>query len=94
MEKRGIPTIAVVGKGFEKAARSFGRAYKLPELRLLLVDDTVAHQGGDELLQLAVGGVDQVVEEWGKGAGDTNRVDHYHQIQWIGNPSGMVIQFR
>ena len=29
-----------------------------------------------------------------KGAGDTNRVDHYHQIQWIGNPSGMVIQFR
>ena len=72
LEKRGVPTIAVVGKGFEKAARSFGRAYKLSELRLLLVDDTVAHQGGDELLQLAVGGVDQVVEEWGKGAGDTN----------------------
>ncbi len=72
MEKRGVPTIAVVGKGFEKAARSFGRAYKLPELRLLLVDDTVAHQGGDALLQLAVGGVDHVVEEWSKGTGDTN----------------------
>jgi hypothetical protein len=53
-----------VGKGFEKAARSFGRAYKLPELRLLLVDDTVAHQGGSELVQLAASGVDLVVGEW------------------------------
>jgi hypothetical protein len=29
-----------------------------------------------------------------KGSGDTNRVDHYNQIIWVGQPSGMVIQFR
>lgn len=80
MEKRGVPTVAVVGKGFEKAARSFGRAYKLPELRLLLVDDTVAHQGGDALVQLAVGGVDPVVEEWVKGTSDTKSTDP--QEEW------------
>ena len=47
MEKRGVPTVVVVGNGFETAARSFAKAYKSPHLRLLLVDDTVAHQGGD-----------------------------------------------
>jgi hypothetical protein len=29
-----------------------------------------------------------------KGPGNTNRVDHYDQVIWIGNRRGMVIQFR
>jgi hypothetical protein len=58
----------VVGKGFEKAARTYARAYKLPEIRLLLVDDTVAHQGGDELARMAAESVDRVVGEWTGGS--------------------------
>ncbi len=54
----------VVGNGFETAARSFARAYKSPCLRLLLVDDTVAHQGGDTLVRIAREGVDAVAAEW------------------------------
>ena len=54
----------VVGTGFETAARSFAKAYKSPHLRLLLVDDTVAHQGGDALMRMAKNGVDTVAAEW------------------------------
>ena len=54
----------VVGNGFETAARSFAKAYKSPHLRLLLVDDTVAHQGGDALMHIAQNGVDSVAAEW------------------------------
>ncbi len=54
----------MVGNGFETAARSFARAYKSPNLRLLLVDDTVAHQGGDALTHIARNGVDSVASEW------------------------------
>lgn len=54
----------VVGTGFETAARSFARAYKSPHLRLLLVDDTVAHQGGDALMRMAKNGVETVAAEW------------------------------
>ena len=54
----------VVGNGFETAARSFAKAYKSPHLRLLLVDDTVAHQGGDALMRIAQSGVDSVAAEW------------------------------
>ena len=54
----------VVGIGFETAARSFARAYKSPHLRLLLVDDTVAHQGGDALMRMAKNGVETVAAEW------------------------------
>ncbi|MYA96883.1 MAG: hypothetical protein F4X91_10805 [Nitrospinae bacterium] len=54
----------MVGNGFETAARSFAKAYKSPHLRLLLVDDTVAHQGGDALMRMAKSGVDTVATEW------------------------------
>jgi hypothetical protein len=32
------------------------------------VDDTVAHQGGDELASMAISAVDRVVEEWTQGS--------------------------
>ncbi len=68
MEKRGVPTVVVVGKGFENAARSFARAYKLPDLRLHIVDDTVAHQGGEKLNQIAQDSIDSIASEWSRGA--------------------------
>lgn len=41
----------------------------MADLRLLLLDDTLAHQGGDALAAMAVESVDRVVGEWtGKGA--------------------------
>ena len=61
----------MVSKGFENAARSYARAYKLPSLRLLLLDDTLAHQGGDALAATAAGAIERVVGEWaGKAAGE------------------------
>ena len=58
----------MVGKGFENAARSFARAYKLPDLRLHIVDDTVAHQGGEKLNQIAQDSIDSIASEWSRGA--------------------------
>lgn len=54
------------------AARSYGRAYRLPELRLLLVDDTVAHKGGEELQKLARESIDTVIAELKRDDGDSN----------------------
>ncbi|MBI3024635.1 MAG: hypothetical protein HYY66_02955 [Candidatus Tectomicrobia bacterium] len=62
--------MVVVGKGFETAARSFARAYRSPLLRLLLVDDTVAHQGGESLMRIARQGVEAIAAEWRGGAGE------------------------
>jgi len=37
-------------------------------VRLLLVDDTVAHQGGDDLARMATSAVELVVKEWTQGS--------------------------
>lgn len=63
----------MVGKGFEKAARSYAKAYKLAAPRLLLLDDTLAHQGGEALAEMAAASVERVIAEWadkGHGRGD------------------------
>ena len=69
------------------AARSYGRAYKLPELRLLLVDDTVAHKGGSELQNLAQESIDTVIAEWGRGNGGA---DHHEKTDTDWQPSLVV----
>ena len=84
----------VVGNGFETAARSFARAYKTPHLRLLLVDDSVAHQGGDALMRIAQNGVDSVAAEWmntaNGGAAETEE-DPIERVLTIAGDPGCTI---
>src|SRR3972149_5226268 len=53
----------VCGEGFAKPARSYATAYGLPTLRLLTVDNLIAHQGPEELRRSATDRFDALIRE-------------------------------